>query len=99
MACPDRTTSYLLDILHPQHAVVEDRVRTEKATGIRNLPCKGFERNAAWLSTANIASDMLAHLQLLGLEPDSGLAAAEPESTGHTPPWEAPQQVADLIAE
>jgi hypothetical protein len=32
---------YFLDTLHRQHAVVEDRVRTEKATGIRNLPFHG----------------------------------------------------------
>ena len=71
---------YFLDTLHRQHAVVEDRVRTEKATGIRNLPCHGYERNTAWLLAANIASDLLAYLQLLGLEPESELAAAEPES-------------------
>jgi hypothetical protein len=71
---------YFLDTLHRQHAVVEDRVRTEKATGIRNLPCHGYERNKARLQAANIASDLLAHLQLLGLEPESELAAAEPES-------------------
>jgi hypothetical protein len=29
---------YFLNTLHSQHAVVEDRVRTEKATGIRTLP-------------------------------------------------------------
>ena len=69
---------FFLDTLHRQHAVVEDRVRTEKATGIRNLPFKGYERNQAWLLAANIASDLLAYLQLLGLQHDGDLARAEP---------------------
>lgn len=71
---------YFLDVLHRQHAVVEDRVRTEKATGIRTLPLHGYERNKAWLLAANIASDLFAYLQLLGLQDEAELAAAEPES-------------------
>lgn len=71
---------YFLDTLHRQHAVVEDRVRTEKATGIRALPFHGYERNQAWLLAANIASDLIAYLQLLGLDEQRDLAAAEPES-------------------
>jgi hypothetical protein len=71
---------HFLDTLHRQHACVEDRVRTEKATGIRNLPFKGYERNQAWLLAANIASDLLAYLQLLGLDQERELARAEPES-------------------
>lgn len=71
---------HFLDTLHRQHAVVEDRVRTEKATGIRTLPFHGYERNKAWLLAANLACDLLAYLQLLGLEPESELAAAEPET-------------------
>ena len=71
---------YFLDTLHRQHAVVEDRVRTEKATGIRTLPFHGYERNQAWILAANIASDLLAYLQLLGLDEHRELASAEPES-------------------
>jgi hypothetical protein len=71
---------FFLDTLHRQHAVVEGRVRTEKATGIRNLPFHGYERNKAWLLAANIAADLTAYPQLLGLEPDDGLATAETES-------------------
>ena len=56
---------YFHDTLHRQHAVLEDQVRTEKATGIRNLPCHGFARNQAWLPAANLASDLIAHLQPL----------------------------------
>ena len=71
---------HFLDTLHRQHAVVEDRVRTEKATGIRNLPFHGYQRNQAWLLAANLASDLLAYLQLLGLDEQRELTAAEPES-------------------
>jgi Transposase DDE domain group 1 len=71
---------FFLDTLHRQHAVVEDRVRTEKATGLRHLPFHDFARNTAWLLAANIASDLLAYLQLLGLHHEGELAAAEPET-------------------
>jgi Transposase DDE domain group 1 len=71
---------YFLDTLHRQHAAVEDRVRTEKATGIRSLPLHGYERNKAWLPAANMASDLLAYLQLPGLDEHDELAAAEPET-------------------
>lgn len=71
---------YFLDALHRQHAVVEDRVRTEKATGIRNLPFHGYERNHAWLLAANIAADLTTYLQLLGLQDEAELSMAEPET-------------------
>jgi hypothetical protein len=35
-------------------------VRTEKATGIRNLPFREYKRNKARLLAANIAADLLA---------------------------------------
>jgi hypothetical protein len=75
---PGSHHAFFLDALQRQHAVVEDRVRTEKATGIRNLPFKSYTRNQAWLLAANIASDLLAYLQLLGLDQDEELAVAEP---------------------
>ena len=71
---------FFLDTLHRQHAVVEDRVRTEKATGLRNLPFHGYDRNAAWLLAANIATDLIRYLQLRGLDKHSELSSAEPES-------------------
>jgi len=77
---PGSHHAFFLDALQRQHAVVEDRVRTEKATGIRNLPFTSYTRNQAWLLAANIASDLLAYLQLLGLDHDGELAAAEPET-------------------
>jgi hypothetical protein len=49
-----------------------------RRTGIRNLPFHGYERNQAWLLAANLASDLIAYLQLLGLETEQEPAAAEP---------------------
>lgn len=77
---PGTHHAFFLDALQRQHAVVEDRVRTEKATGIRNLPFKSYARNQAWLLAANIASDLLAYLQLLALDQDGQLAGAEPDT-------------------
>ena len=80
-AIPGSHHVFFLDAAHRQHAAVEDRVRTEKATGLRNLPFKGFERNQAWVLAANVASDLLAYLQLLGLDQaEHELAKAEPEA-------------------
>ena len=79
-AVPGSHHVYFLDTLHRQHAVVEDRVRTEKTTGIRTLPFHSYERNQAWILATNIASDLIAYLQLLGLDEHRELAAAEPET-------------------
>jgi hypothetical protein len=79
-AVPGSHHVFFLDTPHRRHACVEDRVRTEKAIGIRNLPFTGYERNQARLPAANIASDLIAYLQLLGLDQERELAGAEPES-------------------
>ena len=38
-----------LELRHRQHVRVEDRIRQAKASGLRNLPCRGREENSAWL--------------------------------------------------
>jgi hypothetical protein len=60
-----------------RHQLTEPRTRR---AGIRNLPFHGYARNQARLLTANIACDLLAYLQLLGLDGHGDLAVAEPES-------------------
>lgn len=67
-----------LDALHRHHAVVEDRVRTNKAMGLHNLPSKSWEMNAGWMLVANIAADLDAWLRLLTLHDQDDLADAEP---------------------
>jgi len=66
-----------LEQLHRQHAVVEDRIRCGKDTGLRNLPFRAFAANAAWLELVLIAQDLLAWTQRLLLEGE--LARCEPK--------------------
>ena len=66
-----------LEQLHRQHAVVEDRIRCGKDTGLENLPFRGFQPNAAWLELVLIAQDLLAWTQRLLLEGE--LARCEPK--------------------
>lgn len=57
-----------LEALHRQHAVVEDRVKTLKATGASYLPFHSFQANAAWFELALIAHDVTVWTQLLCLD-------------------------------
>jgi Transposase DDE domain group 1 len=66
------------DVLHRQHAVVEDGVRTAKSMGLRNLPSKTWQVNCGWVLAANIAADLAAWTRLLGLYDQEELKDAEP---------------------
>jgi Transposase DDE domain group 1 len=57
-----------LEATHRQHAHVEDRVKTLKATGANHLPFHSFEANAAWLELALCAHDVMVWTQLLTLD-------------------------------
>jgi len=69
-----------IDVLHREHAVVEDRVRTNKAMGLRNLPSKAWAVNRGWVLAANIAADLAAWCQLLGLYDCDDVKDAEPDT-------------------
>lgn len=69
-----------IDALHRHHAVVEDRVRTNKAMGLHNLPAKSWTMNRGWMTTANLAADLDAWLRLVALHDQDGLADAEPQT-------------------
>lgn len=69
-----------IDALHRSHATVEDRVRTNKAMGLRNLPSQSWTINRGWVLAANIAGDITAWTRLLGLHDQPDLAHAEPET-------------------
>jgi Transposase DDE domain group 1 len=69
-----------IDALHRHHAVVEDRVRTNKAMGLHNLPAKSWTVNRSWMLAANIAADLDAWLRLLVLHDQDDLADAEPQT-------------------
>ena len=62
---------------HRQHARVEDRIREAKNTGLRNLPCRGWEENVAWLETLLTATDLVCWAKLLGFTGTPSLAHAE----------------------
>jgi hypothetical protein len=66
-----------LELVHRQHAQVEDRVKTLKATGAGHLPFHSFAANAAWLELALLAHDIMVFTQQLLLEGQH--ASAEPK--------------------
>jgi len=65
-----------LEVRHRSHARVEDRIRCGKATGLRNLPCRGYAQNKVWLELALTAADLLTWTQALCLHGE--LARCEP---------------------
>ena len=66
-----------LELNHRQHARVEDRIREAKNTGLRNLPCRGFAENTAWLHTLLTAIDLVCWTKILGFTNTPTLAHAE----------------------
>lgn len=69
-----------LDALHRNHAEVEDRIRTGKAMGLRNLPSQAWQSTTGWMLAANLACDLEAWLSLLTLQDGDNLADAEPDT-------------------
>ncbi|HEY6422614.1 MAG TPA: IS1380 family transposase [Pseudonocardiaceae bacterium] len=57
-----------LDARHRTQAHVEDRVKQFKACGARNLPSIDYDRNAAWLQLAALATSLTAWLRHLALD-------------------------------
>jgi len=68
------------DVLHREHAIVEDGVRTAKAMGLRNLPSKTWIVNCGWVLAANLAADLSAWCRMLGLYDQEDLKDAEPDT-------------------
>jgi|ERR1022692_1823980 hypothetical protein len=77
---PGSHHAQFIDVLHREHAVVEDRVRTAKAMGLRNLPSKTWTVNCGWVLAASIAADLSAWCRLLGLYDQEDLKDAEPDT-------------------
>ncbi len=67
-----------LEQLHRGRAACEDRIRCAKEAGLRNLPFRDFQVNAAWLELVLIGQDLLSWTRRL-LLPDSELARCEPK--------------------
>jgi hypothetical protein len=66
-----------LEALQRGRGRAEKLICNAKDTGLTNLPSAAFAINAAWLTTALIAHDLLAWCRLVALEGD--LAQAEPK--------------------
>jgi hypothetical protein len=75
---PGSHHAQFIDVLHRQHAVVEDGVRAAKSMGLRNLPSQTWVVNCGWVLAANIAADLAAWTRLLGLHDCDDLKDAEP---------------------
>jgi Transposase DDE domain group 1 len=75
---PGSHHAQFIDVLHRQHAVVEDGVRTAKSMGLRNLPSKTWQVNCGWVLAASLAADLAAWCRLLGLYDCDDLKDAEP---------------------
>ncbi len=56
-----------LELRHRRHARVEDRIRTAKDTGLRNLPFHDTNQNRIWVALAALAADLLAWCARLAL--------------------------------
>lgn len=69
-----------LDALSRSHATVEDRVRGDKAMGLRNLPSKKWQVNQGWMLAANIGHDLDCWVRLLALHDQDDLVRAEPDT-------------------
>lgn len=67
-----------LEQLHRARAACEDRIRCGKESGLRNLPFRDFQANAAWLELVLIGQDLLCWTQRLLLA-DTELARCEPK--------------------
>jgi hypothetical protein len=67
----------LLERRHRQRARVEDEIRNDKDTGLRNLPFRDFDMNAVWLELVLIAHDLIAWTKALLLERE--LRSCEPK--------------------
>jgi len=64
---PGSHHAQFIDVLHRQHAIVEDGVRAAKSMGLRNLPSKTWVVNCGWVLAANLAADLAAWCRLLEL--------------------------------
>jgi hypothetical protein len=73
---PD-TDVALLEQRHRARARVEDHIRNDKDTGLRNLPFRDFEHNRVWLQLVLIAHDLICWTQRLLLTGE--LARVEPK--------------------
>ena len=66
-----------LELRHRQHARVDDRISEGKQAGLRNLPCRGWEENSAWLEAVLAAADLACWARLICFRHVPSLARCE----------------------
>jgi hypothetical protein len=66
-----------LELRHRQHAGVEDRIREGKQAGLRNLPCREWQENCAWLEAVLAAADLICWAKLICFRHVPSLARCE----------------------
>jgi hypothetical protein len=67
----------VLERRHRARARVEDHIRNDKDTGLRNMPFRDFEHNRVWLALVLIAHDLICWMKRLLLTGE--LARVEPK--------------------
>jgi hypothetical protein len=85
---PGSHHAQFIDVLHREHAVVEDRVRRQG-----HGPSKTWVVNCGWVLAANIAADLSAWCRLLGLYDQDDLQDAEPDTLRYRL-WALPARLA-----
>ena len=73
----DQPGPEIATIERDHRARVEDHIRNDKDTGLRNLPFRDFEHNRVWLELVRLAHDLIAWTQRLLLSGE--LARCEPK--------------------
>ncbi|WP_329088536.1 IS1380 family transposase [Streptosporangium sp. NBC_01469] len=56
-----------LELRHRRRARAEDRIRTAKDTGLRNLPLHDFTQNQIWCEIVALACELISWMQMLAL--------------------------------
>ena len=56
-----------LELRHRRRARCEDRIRSAKDTGLRNLPLHDFAQNQIWCAIVALAAELTAWMQILAL--------------------------------
>jgi hypothetical protein len=84
-----------LDARYRTQAHVEDRIKQFKACGARTLPSINYDRNAAWLQLAALATSLTAWLRHLALNGDLAKATTRPCGSGSCPPLPASSPTPD----
>jgi hypothetical protein len=72
-----------LELRHRRRARAEDRIRTAKDTGLRNLPLHDFGQNQIWCAIVALAVELTAWMQMLAFTNGNGNGNGNGHGHGH----------------